>query len=200
MIIDVDTLLALGAAYKKVKVGELIFMEGTECYFYHQLVSGSVRWTNIDEEGNEFIQNLITPGECFGELPLFDNAPFAASAIADTDSIILRLHKSSFLNLIMERSDIHFRFTTLMAERLRFKFLLIKDLANHNPEKCIITLLGYLKNQKKYICSFCNKVKLTRQQIANMTGFRVETVIRTMRHMQEEGKLLIEKGKVYCRQ
>jgi CRP/FNR family cyclic AMP-dependent transcriptional regulator len=31
-----------------------------------------------------------------------------------------------------------------------------------------------------------------------MTGLRVETVIRSIRLMHEKGKLLIEKGKVYC--
>jgi CRP-like cAMP-binding protein len=41
-------------------------------------------------------------------------------------------------------------------------------------------------------------VELTRQQIADMTGLRVETVIRSIRHMQDKGALVIDKGKVYC--
>jgi len=198
MMIDIDTLLATGAAYKKVPAGGIIFNEGAECNFYHQLVSGAVRWVNIDDEGNEFIQNMIDPGECFGEMPLFDDFPFAASAIAETDAVILRLHKSSFIQLVIERPDIHFRFTKLMSERLRFKFLLLKELAHHDPEQSISTLLQYMKQNKKNICSKCYKVNLTRQQIANMTGLRVETVIRTIRHLHEQGKLVIEKGKVYC--
>jgi CRP-like cAMP-binding protein len=39
---------------------------------------------------------------------------------------------------------------------------------------------------------------LTRQQVANMTGLRVETVIRSIRNMNENGQLVIERGKVYC--
>jgi CRP-like cAMP-binding protein len=198
MMVDIDTLLALGAAYKKVSAGEIIFREGAECYFYHQLVSGSVRWVNIDDEGNEFIQNMIEPGECFGELPLFDDEPFAASAIAETDAVILRLHKSSFVQLIIDRPDIHLAFTKLMTQRLRFKFLLLKELSHHDPEQSINTLLSYLKQNKKNICTKCNRVNLTRQQIANMTGLRVETVIRTIRHLHNKGSLVIEKGKVYC--
>ena len=41
------------------------------------------------------------------------------------------------------------------------------------------------------------KVNLTRQQIANMTGLRVETVIRTIRHLNEIGSLDIVNGKVF---
>lgn len=197
-MIDIDTLLASGAAYKKVAADEIIFYEGSECHFYYQLVSGSVRWVNINDDGKEFIHNLIEPGECFGELPLFDGEPFTATAIADKDSVILRLHKPVFLELIIERPDIHFAFTKLITQRLRFKFQLIKELANHNPEQSITTLLQQLKINHRNICSKCNKVNLTRQQIADMTGLRVETVIRTIRTLHDKGKLLVDRGKVYC--
>ena len=197
-MVDIDILLTMGAAYKKVAAGEIIFREGATACFYYQLVSGSVSWANIDDDGKEFIQNMIGPGECFGELPLFDGEPFAASAIAETDAVIIRLHISSFHQLVLERPEIHFEFTKLLSQRLRFKFMLLKELSNHNPEHSIVSLLNYLKQNKKNICSKCNKINLTRQHIANMTGLRVETVIRTMRHLHDKGQLLIQKGKVYC--
>ncbi|MEN9568815.1 MAG: hypothetical protein RL172_46 [Bacteroidota bacterium] len=197
MMIDIDTLLAMGATYKKVNAGDIIFQEGGYCTFYHQLAEGCVRWVNIDEEGKEFLQNMIEPGECFGEPPLFDDGPYAASAIAETDCVLIRLHRSLFLQLITEQPAIHFKFTRLVTERFRFKFMLLKELSHHDPEHSIQFLLQYLKEKRKNICNKCNKVTLTRQQIANMTGLRVETVIRTMRHLHDKGTLLIEKGKVY---
>lgn len=198
MMIDIDTLLAWGAAYKKVAKEETIFTEGTCAVFYYQLVSGKVRWVNINEEGREFIQTIIEPGECFGELPLFDDEPFAASAIADEDSVIIRLHRSAFHQLLKENAGLHFKFTRLLTQRLRFKFLILKELARHNPENSISALLNYFKQNRKNICNKCNKLNLTRQQIADMTGLRVETVIRTMKSMQLRGALQITKGKVYC--
>ncbi len=197
MMVDIDLLLAWGAGYKKVCINEIIFREGTHCQFYYQLVSGSVRWVNIDEEGKEFIQTMIEAGECFGELPLFDDGPFAATAIAEEDSVIIRLHKPTFLELLKEYPEIHFLFSHLLAKRVRFKFLLLKSLALHAPEARIATLLNYLRAENKNFCPKCNQVKLTRQQIADMTGLRVETVIRAMRNMHEKGELMIEKGKVY---
>jgi CRP-like cAMP-binding protein len=198
MAVDIDTLLTWGATYKKVDAGEMIFQEGTQAHFYHQLVSGSIRWVNINEQGKEFLQVLIEPGESFGELPLFDGGPYVATTIANEQSVIIRLHASTFNQLIKENPEIHFTFTKLITQRLRFKFLIMKELANSNPECRISTLLSYFKETQKNICPKCNQLKLTRQQIADMTGLRVETVIRAMRHMHEEGKLLIEKGKVYC--
>lgn len=197
MIIDINTLIAWGAAYKQVIADELIFSEGDDCYYYYQLVSGSVKWVNIDEQGKEYIQTMIEPGECFGELPLFDEGPYAASAIAEQDSVLIRLRKDTFLQLIKENPSIHFLFSKMMAKRLRFKFLILKSIVYNAPEERIATLLKYLKDENKNFCVKCNQLKLTRQQIANMTGLRVETVIRAMRQMHEKGELTIERGKVY---
>lgn len=198
MMIDIDLLLAWGATFKKIAKGSTIFNEGTTCSFYYQLVTGRVSWMNINEEGKEFIQTIIEPGECFGEMPLFDDEPFAASAIAAEDSVLIRLHKSTFIQLINDNQDIHFKFSKLLAQRVRYKFMLLKVLACHDPENMISTLLNYLKKEKRNFCTDCSQLNLTRQQIADMTGLRVETVIRSMRLMHEKGTLLIEKGKVYC--
>ena len=197
-MINIDTMVAWGATYKKISRGEIIFHEGALSSFYYQLVTGRVRWVNINDEGKEFIQTIIEPGECFGELPLFDDEPFAATAIADEDSVIIRLHRSTFHQLLKESPELHFTFTKLLTQRLRFKFLILKELANHNPENSISTLLIYFKQTQRNICTKCNRIKLTRQQIADMTGLRVETVIRTIRMLHNKGQLIIDKGKVYC--
>lgn len=197
MIIDINTLIAWGAAYKRVITGEVIYSEGDECYYYYQLVSGSVRWVNIDDDGKEYIQTMIEAGECFGELPLFDDGPYAASAVAEEESVLIRLRKETFLQLIKENASIHFLFSKMMSKRLRFKFLILKSIAYHAPETRISALLQYLKKENKSFCPKCNQLKLTRQQIADMTGLRVETVIRSMRQMHEKGELTIDRGKVY---
>jgi len=197
MIIDINILLAWGAVYKKIGRGEVIFSEGSECSYYNQLVSGIVKWVNIDDDGKEYIQTMIEPGECFGELPLFDDGLYAASAIAEEEVVLIRLRKNTFLQLIKEHNEIHFAFTKLLAKRVRFKFLLLKSIAYHAPEVRISTLLSYLKKEHKNFCANCNQLKLTRQQIADMTGLRVETVIRSMRNMHDKGDIVIERGKVF---
>ena len=198
-MIDIDLLLAWGAAYKKVSGNETIFTEGQSCFFYYQLVSGKVRWVNIDEDGRECIHSIFELGESFGELPLFDDEPYAATAIADEDCLLIRLHKSIFYELIKKNSDIHFAFSRLLSKRLRFKMLIIQSFATNCPETRIATLLNYLWSENKSFCGTCRQLTLTRQQIADMTGLRVETVIRTMRTMHDKGELVIAKGKVYCR-
>lgn len=197
-MINTDLLLSRGAAFKKVAAGDLIFLEGTQAHFYFQLESGCVKWLNIDDSGVEFIHDIVAPGECFGEIPLFDKQPYAATAIAETDAVILRLHESSFHELLHDHPGLLLSFTKLMAQRLRYKFLVSKEVASHKPEQTLGNLLSHFKKSNLHFCNDCSRLKLTRQQLAGMTGMRVETVIRTMRSMHEKGKLKIEKGRVYC--
>lgn len=197
MIIDIETLLSLGAVAKTVAAGEIIFHEEGLPHFYHQLATGRVRCVNINEEGKEFTQMIIPSGESFGELALIDDQPYAVTAIADTESVVLRLSVDAFKQLLKERPELHLSFTQLICKRLRFKFLLSKEQANQNPRHSILNLLNYFKQTKQNVCSQCAKVMLTRQQIADMTGLRVETVIRAIRQLEEQGELWINNGKVY---
>jgi CRP-like cAMP-binding protein len=132
-----------------------------------------------------------------GELPLFDDGLYAATAIAITKSILLRLPKRSFKSLLEEYPKIHFSFSRLLTERLRFKFYLLNKMATDQPEKLIVGLLDYFKLNQIHISPDESLVILTRQQIADLTGLRVETVIRVIRNLHMSGKLKIKHGKIF---
>lgn len=196
-MIDPKVAIEYGAVTKHYNKGQLIFQEGTACVCYHQVVSGRVRWSNIYEDGKEFLQTMVEAGESFGELPLFDGEPYAATAIAEENCEILRMPKTRFHDLLREHPDFHFAFSELLASRIRYKFFIAKEITHREPEHRIEAIISYLKAHQRNICPECLLLKLTRQQIADMAGLRVETVIRAMRKMHEEGKILIRKGRVY---
>lgn len=196
-IIKTDILLGYGGVYKKVSAGEIIFHEGDNGSYYHQLVEGRVSWSNFNDDGREILQELICPGECFGELPLFDQQGYACTAVALTDCIIIRLPANSFNKLLEERPDISIAFNRMFSQKLRFKLFLLRELSTHSPEHTVEELFRYLHKNTNKVCSECNKLLLTRQQIANLTGMRVETVIRATKNLQNKGKLSIVKGKVF---
>lgn len=196
-MIHTDLLLAWGASYKKLKPGELLFREGSTCYYYYQVVTGLMRWYNIDDDGNEYLQQVIEEGGCIGELPLFDDEPYAASATAIKESLVLRLPKESFHLLLKEHPDIYAAFAKLLAKRIRFKFHLLKSLSLQEPEKILISLFIYLQQTGNHVSGEHSQLHLTRQQLADMTSLRVETVIRALRRMHQKNVVHIEKGKVY---
>lgn len=196
-MIDTKLLLAKGATYRKLQANETLFSEGEECHYYYQIVKGEVRWVNFNTEGNEYLQTVVNEGSSIGELPLFDGEPYVSTAIANKPSQVLRLPKEIFHELLKEQPDIHFRFSKLITQRLRFKFFLIKELANNDSEKVIMALLSFLNKRGEHICRECHLIKLNRRQLAQMTGLRVETVIRVMRNLNEKGIIQIKNRKAY---
>jgi CRP-like cAMP-binding protein len=199
-VIDTDILIAWGAVYRQFRRGDYIFKEDSPAYFYHQIESGSVKMVNCNDQGKEFIQGMFEPGESFGEPPLFFEGVYPASAVAETDCTILKLRKESFFEILKDRPDAHFALTIVLANRLYMKAIVGRELACYQPEHRIITILDLLRdkaqderdNQGEKI-----KVPYTRQQIADMTGLRVETVIRTIRNLEQKGLLEIQNGKVF---
>lgn len=196
-MIPEELLIEKGASYRNVDMGDVIFNEGAPALFYYQLVSGRVKWVALTDDGREILHKVVCPGESFGEFPLFDGGVYAASAIADTSSCMLKLSVSKFLEILEEYPAIHFAFSKTLVGDLRFKFMLTNILSSHNPEQIISNVIHYLNQEKKLICQECNRLMLTRQQLANMTGLRVETVIRAIKNMEKEERLSIVKGKVF---
>lgn len=196
-MISEDVLLARGAVYRKVPKGTFVFEEGSSCRYYYQLVKGCISWVNFDDDGKAFIHSIVQEGESFGELPLFDDEPYAANAMAECDSLIIQLPKPGFQQLLKERPELQAAFTKLMAQRLRYSFFISKELAGHNPERQILTLLDFFKKKDTTVSNEPFRINLTRQQLAYMTGLRVETVIRSIRKLNKKGRLLIRRGKVF---
>lgn len=196
-MIPIELLLERGATYKEVDPGEFVFTEGGTALFYYQLTSGRVRWCNIMDDGREVLHKVAYPGNSFGTLALLDQDIYAASAIADTPCTLLRLSASKFHDILREFPDIHQEFQKSLVADLRFKFVLTNLLSRHNPEEVIRYLFTYFNQDGNLVCQDCNKLMLTRQQLANMTGLRVETVIRTIKQMEKDAKLSIVRGKVF---
>ncbi len=197
MMVNTDLLLMYGASIKEMAKGDIIYREGEPALFYFQLLKGRVKWMHTDEEGREFIYDIIEAGEPFGEAPLFRGGSYDATAIAEEPLTLMRLKLPLFQQLLEDHPDIHAAFTRLLSQRLHFKQVLIKILANSNPESRLTTLLNYLIQHKKNVCFTCNKLLLTRKQLAGMVGLRIETVIRTMKQLEQKELLSIDKGKVY---
>lgn len=196
MQIDIDLLFSWGAVAKKYKKNEIIFDEDEVAHFYYQIIEGSVRMFNSNDEGKEFTQGLFCKGNSFGEPPLFIDQPYPSKAVTIQDSIIIKLSKDKFLKILNEYPSIQKSFLLLLANKIHSKSNTSKEIINQKPEFRIVAFLN--THKKKSECSN-EKVLIpyTRQEIANFTGLRVETVIRVLCKMNTCDKLEIVNHKIY---
>ena len=197
-MIAIALLEKYGALKKSFDKNEIIFEDGNLPTHYYQIISGEVKMSNYNDDGREFIQGIFYTNQSFGEPPLFLNQNYPANAIAIEDAEILLLTKSSFMQLLQENANVSIKIIENLAQRLYYKSVMAAEMSTQEPEHRILKLMdhgiayfNFKKEENGYLINF------TRQQIGDLTGLRVETVIRTIKALEKKGVLKIINRKVY---
>jgi len=187
-----------GTLKKSFSKNEIIFEEGNLPIYYYQIISGEVKMSNYNDDGREFIQGIFYKEQSFGEPPLFLNQKYPANAIAVEESEVFFLPKIDFMKLLAENPAVSLKIIENLAQRLYYKSIMAAEISTHEPEHRVLKLIdhgiayfNFKKNEDGYLINF------TRQQIGDLTGLRVETVIRAIKTLEKKGELKIIKRKVY---
>lgn len=197
-MIDEHLLIEFGGKKVSYSRGMQLFREGETALNYYQVISGEIKMNNYNSGGKEFIQGIFSANQSFAEPPLFANFKYPANAEAISYSEIIQLPKNKFLKLLASHPEIHLKITKTLAKRLYYKAIMASEISSQEPEHRILRILDYLKTHvHKIEGKFNFKVELTRQQIADLTGLRVETVIRSMKALEKKGELLIKQRKAF---
>ncbi|MDF2449057.1 MAG: fixK [Bacteroidota bacterium] len=197
MEIDRELLLSWGAVIKKFMKNEIIFHEGDYPRFYYQILDGTVKMYNTNVDGKEFTQSEFKAGRSFGEPPLFIEEAYPSTAVACQDTVIIKLQKEKFLELLDKNPALLKKMLSLFAKRIYSKSKTAREIINNTPE---IRIMGFLNDYKKKNNRENEKIEIpyTRQEIANYIGLRVETVIRTLSKMKSKKLVqIIERKLIY---
>lgn len=181
----------------RIRKDQQIFDEGDTAQEFFQVESGQVKMYILNAEGQEFTQGVFHAGESFGEPALLGNFPYPAGAVATEEGQLWRLPKADFLQLLKDHFDLHLKLDSVLCNRLHYKSMILTEISAHDPEHRLTTILMYLKSRMKDTSPTLQVIiPYTRQQLADMTGLRVETVIRTIKKMEKDGKLAIDDRKI----
>ena len=195
-MIDETILVQYGAVELKLEKGAFLFHEKERAAHYFQVKTGKMKMFNLNAEGKLFTQGMFEAGESFGEPPLFTDSNYPACTVAEENTCLYKLPKAKFLKLLKENPEIHLMITRMMASRLLYKSMLLKEISSFKPEHRILSLIDYLKKEEGIPADKKYEVSLTRQHIADLTGLRVETVIRSVKTLEKEGSLNIRGHKI----
>jgi CRP-like cAMP-binding protein len=176
--------------------GEILFQQGEMATYFWLVRSGRIKMASYNDQGREFVQGYFTEAQSFGEPPFFNNMPYPASAIALVESSIWKIPHDSFIELLRNNFPIHLKLTQVLSGRLIYKSMMLTEIAVEEAEHRLRTLIEYLRRNEGVKTGGLYRVPLTRQQLADMTGLRVETVIRSIKGLEAKGELSIEDGKI----
>jgi CRP/FNR family transcriptional regulator len=196
MQVDYNILISYGGVTQKYEKGAVIFHKDTRAYFFYQVLEGSVRIFSANNDGKELVQGMFVAGQSFGEPPLLLNKPYPSTAQAATPCILVKISRDKLLNLLQDCPDVLQGLLYIFAERIYQKSCAAQVWVSQSPEEKILQFLHNTVGPKTASAGM-RPVSYTRQQIADFTGLRVETVIRTMLRMSEQKKIKIIDHKIY---
>lgn len=181
----------------RVKKNEIIFQAGDPATNFHIVKFGRVKMATYSRDGREFVHGYFVEGQSFGEPPFFNHIPYPSSGVAVVDSEVWKCPYNSFMKLLKENFDIHLKVTEVLSGRLVYKSIMLSELAGEEADHRLTTLIEYFRKETDVPPGEVYKVPFTRQQLADMTGLRVETVIRCIKVMEQKGALrLTDDGKI----
>ena len=176
-----------------------VYMEGDPSENLYFLKKGRVKITRIDESGKEFTLTLMEPGEIFGEMGMFDDAPRETTAVALEDSLICTMRRGDFEKLMENKPELSFKLNKLMGLRLRrienrIQELLFRDV----PSRLASLILRLLDQHSREMRNGVRiNIKLSQQEIANLIGATREMTSSVINSFKKDGLISIESKYIY---
>jgi CRP/FNR family transcriptional regulator, anaerobic regulatory protein len=188
-----DAMAAAGRT-RTLKRGEMLFAAGDEEAACATLISGALKVSAIDQDGNEQILALVHPAGFIGEL----FAPFAHhDVVALTESRLCTFARGDIERAIndypaLARALLKRSQADLLASRS-----LLELTGNASAEARLAALLhDFAAAASESSCHLASEfdLPLTRGEMGNMLGLTIETVSRKLGELEDMGAI-IRKGK-----
>ena len=177
------------AVERSLGPGEFVFWDGDNAEWFYVVAEGQVKVLKHSSSGKEFIIAFFGPGEMFGEVAVFENKPYPASAQAASDSRVLGIRREEFISYLAQHPEIALRIIYVLGGRLRDAQARLRDIAGERVEQRVARVLLMLS------AKLGSELPFTRQEIADMAGTTTETAIRVMSRLKDGGIVGSARGK-----
>ncbi len=182
--------LARIAAFRTIKRGEVLFVDGEEANGFYVTVRGRVKVYKLSPEGKEQVLHIVEFPEPFGEVPVFSGGRFPANAQAIEESLLIFFPRPAFVELIRNDPSLAMNMLALLAGRLRQFAGLIEGLSLKEVPGRLASYLIYLSDKSGGHNSL--ELDIPKGLLANLLGTIPETLSRILARMTAEGLVEVE--------
>jgi CRP-like cAMP-binding protein len=99
--------------------GEVIFYEGDFSQELYIVVLGAVRIVKDYKGHHEHTMNVLSSGDFFGEMAIFEGLPRSGTAVTNVESELLVLPPEKFKQTIYQKPDMAFEIFRELSARVR---------------------------------------------------------------------------------
>jgi len=183
---------------EEFKKNEVILQEEDTNEFMYIILFGTAKVTQSTKDGKEIILSIHKSDDFFGEISLIDGKTSPATVTSTDNSLLAIISKKDFYSMIFNQNKVLENLLKILCSRLRDSWKRI-ELLNFKSAtdriKMIFLMLSYDNGQKTDEGIVLN-MKMTHQNIADMTGLTRETVTRILDKLQSSGEITVLKNKL----
>lgn len=169
--------------------GSILFGEGEPAKDLWVIRSGWVRLIRRVTDGQDLTLDIVTPKDTLCGLSAFVGGPYMATAVAATPVDGVRLPAEILKSLTATHAELAACLARLLNRRYHHIAQAYAQ-AFASAQQRIASVLARLHED------FGMTLPVTRQEIARMSGSRVETAIRITRQMERNGVLRMSRGRI----
>jgi CRP-like cAMP-binding protein len=185
------------AIEKRFSSGTMVFVAGEQAAGLFVVVRGKIRAFQQNAEGREQVMHVDSAGATIGDVPVFDDGPYPASAIAEEDTDVLFIGKSDVRHFCLEHPHFALKALKLMAERVRRHAGLVKVLSLHEVgQRLALFLLAEAGKFKAVSGLVTFHLELSNHEIATRIGSVRDVVSRALARLQQDGVIAVRKREI----
>jgi CRP-like cAMP-binding protein len=162
--------------------GRTLFEEGQDSGTYFTVVTGRVKVLKSLPSGKDVILHFLSEGDPVGTVATFEGRPFPASAVAIEPTVCLLVPRREFFALIERHPALVRGLLAGLTHRLMELTSRITELTGGQVEPRLARLFLKMADQigRPQSDGLFIPMPLSRQELADLTGTRIETAIRIM--------------------
>ena len=176
---------------RAVDKGETFVVEGERSDYMYFVVSGVVKVYKRSIDGKEQVLNMASMGESLNDVSTFDGGSDTANMLAMTPVRLYVVRKRDIHNLLSQYPKIALNVARVLAGRVRRDSSLVEELSF---DQVMNRLAKWLL---KHVTEGADALpRLTQQDMAAMVGTSRVVVNRSLRIMEEEGAIRLERRRI----
>lgn len=182
------------STYNKYRKKQIIFTENNYPQYLFYVMSGKVKAFKTNEEGKELTVGLYAAGDFIGYTALLEESAYRVTARTLEDCTLALISKKDFQDLINSNTALALLFIRMLAKNNNQKAELMVQLAYNSLRKRVANALLLLKEKFRQGPEDQHfTIRITREELANLSGTTTESLIRTLSDFRSE-KILDIKG------
>ena len=162
------------------------------------LLDGGVKVSTVSVDGKEIIFDLLSEGDFFGEVSLFDGQPRTATVTTIVPSALVILERDFFMGFLEKYPAVAIRLLHLLAHRLRAADTFLEEVLFFDSETRLAKRVMALKDiyGKADGDSVQIELKVSQQEIANLVGVTREQVNKHLKKWERAEIIRLEHGRL----